>query len=123
MTPVWTPAHTAAPSREARRHLHQPLLRLALAHGQAECGGVRQHVATHCSESSEGAGPGSHEEGRCDMRVYKCPAWGLQRSSPGFLGSATNMAPPEGSEMTWLVMSTATLYSSDICSSRARHNT
>jgi hypothetical protein len=33
----------------------------------------------------------------------------------GFLGSCTNVIPPEGSAMTWFVMSTAMLYSSLIC--------
>jgi hypothetical protein len=36
----------------------------------------------------------------------------------GFLGSCTNVIPPEGSAMTWFVMSTAMLYSSLICGSQ-----
>ena len=36
-------------------------------------------------------------------------------AADSFLGSATNTAPPEGSLTTWLVITTATLNSSDSC--------
>lgn len=44
-------------------HLHEALLRLALAHTQAERGGVRQHVAAHCMETSRGMAARTRSDG------------------------------------------------------------
>ena len=98
------------PSSSSRRHtqvgrihhLDKALLCLALAQGQAYSAGMGHHMATD-----------------------RLPAWqqlismrrrlGSWEAGTAHLGSCTNTQPPEGSDMTWLVSTTAQLNSSAIC--------
>ena len=79
---------------QAESYLEQALLRLALAHGQAHRGRVRQHVATDRLLGVWRGGGDRGGVGRGDPRAPpSIPP--PPRHSP-----ATNVSPPDGSDMT-----------------------